>query len=234
MDWIITIPQTENWDKYIQELKCVEDGKGTLNYRTSYIPREMSPNDRMFITYRGIVRGWMRIVTAGYRPGFTCSVTMRYWAGGNYILRSGKFHEISTVIKFDSFRGVRRFNSKSHIPKKKKMELDTGNLTLKDPDKLGWIEGFKGPCIIYNLFSKGAFFVLAINSKNGLQLVSGIEHRFLQDVYQEARKLKKKVKLIAWDLEVWFLLVSTNDNQTGWKPMYDLIPEPIGQVELIS
>jgi predicted RNA-binding protein with PUA-like domain len=106
--WIVTLPRTIEWHDYEKELATAMDGETVLNYRTRYIPRDMEVGDRMYITWRNMVQGWMRIVSFGQRQAFVCETTGQTWPEGNYIQRSGAFYYIDPT-PFKGFRGIRRY-----------------------------------------------------------------------------------------------------------------------------
>jgi len=109
MDWIITLPRFVQWEDYQRELDAVADGDGVLSYRVSCIPKGMVIGDRMFLVWRGQVRGWMGIHWFGRRLAFKCQTTGTQWPAGYYIQRSGKFHHISNGPLIRGFQGVRRY-----------------------------------------------------------------------------------------------------------------------------
>lgn len=110
-DWIVTIPRTESWTKYAQELAAVADGKHALNYRVPHKPKAMCVGDRCFVVWQGRVRGWMTITDIVTHPqGFRCMTTGRFWAPGCYIQRKGRFHPVDGP-EMRGFQGVRRFDS---------------------------------------------------------------------------------------------------------------------------
>lgn len=115
MDWIITIPQTTDWIKYLSELEDVKDYKKIMSYRLSYQPKQMQVGDRMFITYKGNVKGWMFITGIKYKKGFICETTLKQWPDGYYVERSGPFYQVYD-IKYPGFRGIRKYQYKQITP----------------------------------------------------------------------------------------------------------------------
>jgi len=114
MDWVITLPQTVEWEDYQKELDFVEKEGGTLWYRVARVPRDLRRGDRVFLVWRGKVRGWMKAIHDGdYSMGFFCQVTDRYWPEGWYVVREGKFHRVDGP-EMKGFRGIRKFDGKAH------------------------------------------------------------------------------------------------------------------------
>lgn len=107
MDWVITIPKTVGWEDYQKELKAVQDYGSKMYYRVQYFPRGMATRDRIFVVWNNRIRGWMRLVGMEYKRGFVCSVTKRGWPEGNYLVRSGPFHEVDGP-EMKGFRGIRK------------------------------------------------------------------------------------------------------------------------------
>jgi len=107
MDLVVTLPQKIEWADYQVELDAVADWKGVLRYRVARLP-PVVPYDRCFIVWRGAVRGWMSMLTAKWCAGFQCSITDKWWPAGNYIMRTGPFHQIEP-IPMRGFPGWRPF-----------------------------------------------------------------------------------------------------------------------------
>jgi hypothetical protein len=109
--WLITLPQTVDWETYKREIETVKDGTSVMNYRIKYPPRDLSPGDHMYITYKGQVRGWMNVVGVEKKTqSWQCTTTGKFWQAGTYIQRSGPFHEVVDGEKIKGFRGIRRFH----------------------------------------------------------------------------------------------------------------------------
>lgn len=110
-DWIITLPQTVDWEDYEKELKMVQDGSEVLNFRVPHIPKDMRPKQRCFVCWRGKVRGWMEIVGYMYvvEP-WNCSTTGKEWPAGSYVRRSGPFFMLDEEPEMKGFRGIRRYD----------------------------------------------------------------------------------------------------------------------------
>ena len=92
-----------------KELDFVEKG-GTLWYRVARVPNDLRGGDRVFLVWRGKVRGWMEASGTGdWLPyGFTCEVTGRWWPPGYYVIREGKFHTVNGP-EMTGFRGIRKY-----------------------------------------------------------------------------------------------------------------------------
>jgi hypothetical protein len=113
MDWLVTLPQKTLWSDYEKELKAVEDGEFVLNFRLPARRYDIQPGDRFFITWCGLVRGWMEVSRASNRPeGFKCITTGTTWPPGFYVERSGKFHYVQGP-EVRGFQGVRRVDFRS-------------------------------------------------------------------------------------------------------------------------
>ena len=106
-DWVVTLPQTNEWEDYAKEIEAVKDGKQVMNYRLPF-KSKARPNDRCFICWRGKVRGWMRITdTRWYPGGFVCQTSGKLWPRGFYLMRSGPFYALDGP-EMKGFRGIRR------------------------------------------------------------------------------------------------------------------------------
>ena len=105
----ITIPKTIKWQDYEKELAAVKDGSCEMNYRIPTLPKDVHPGDRCYICHDGFVKGWMEISSIGHRKAFTCSTTGQAWPEGNYVSRSGEFHELQNPIPMKGFMGYRKF-----------------------------------------------------------------------------------------------------------------------------
>ena len=113
MDWLITIPKTIRWSDYEKELATVSDGSSVMNYKTRYIPKGMASGDRCFIVHDGRVRGWMEVVGIESRDKpWRCTTTGALWPAGQYIQRSGEFHEVDGP-EYTGFRGIRKYEPPS-------------------------------------------------------------------------------------------------------------------------
>ena len=86
-----------------------------MSYRLSYQPKQMQVGDRMFVTYKGNIQGWMAITGITYKKGFVCEITGKEWPDGYYVERSGPFHPI-IGIRYPGFRGIRKFEYNSIAP----------------------------------------------------------------------------------------------------------------------
>jgi hypothetical protein len=113
MDWVLTIPKTTKWVDYEKELAAVADGSQVMNYRSRYIPKEMSEGDRCYLVHDGKVRGWMNVVgMVDMESPWTCSTTGQQWPAGKYIQRSGPFHRVDGP-EMKGFRGIRKYQGPS-------------------------------------------------------------------------------------------------------------------------
>ncbi|WP_018249850.1 hypothetical protein [Orenia marismortui] len=108
MDIAITIPKSENWKKWLEECKEVEEKELLLNYFLGDrgLPRKAQAGDKCFVVYDGYIRGYHLIADLAHKNRFVCQTTGRVWKAGNYIIRSGEFHEIEPV-KMKGFQGFR-------------------------------------------------------------------------------------------------------------------------------
>lgn len=109
MNWVLTIPKTEDWNVYEKEMELTKDYGHTMAYRLPY-KSKAEVGDRCYVVYDGRVRGWMEIVgKMSTQTGFRCTTTKRDWPPGHYILRSGPFHRIRKKIEMKGFQGLRRY-----------------------------------------------------------------------------------------------------------------------------
>lgn len=112
MNWIVTLPKTIEWEDYQKELDSVADGQWSMRYR---VPNKakVEKGDKLFITWRGRVRGWMLVTDFTFidKP-WNCLVTDKIWPPGWYVVRSGYFHKAVHIIPMKGFRGIRRFMNK--------------------------------------------------------------------------------------------------------------------------
>jgi len=110
LDWVVTVPKTINWNDYLKEINDVEKKNLVINYKASYIPKDMKVNDRMWIVHNGRIRGFMKICSFGKQDGFVCQTSGKKWANGNYIQRSGKFYELDHYVAMKGFQGLRKLD----------------------------------------------------------------------------------------------------------------------------
>lgn len=114
-DWVVTVPKTVKWEAYQAELNAVADGTMELNYKVGYFPKKLEVGDRCFIVWDGRVRGWMSVTALMMIPrSWLCKTTGKLWEAGNYIRRSGPFHEVAGP-EMVGFRGIRTYNP-GYIP----------------------------------------------------------------------------------------------------------------------
>jgi hypothetical protein len=106
--WVMTVPKTVSWEAYKRELKAVESGDAVLNYRAR-VPKHMRVGDRCYVVHDGRVRGWMTVTGVERRTkAWTCTTTKKRWPPGQYIQRSGPFHEVDGP-EMRGFQGVRSY-----------------------------------------------------------------------------------------------------------------------------
>lgn len=118
-DWIVTVPKHISWKSYQRELDAVRDFSQTMAFRVPHNPKRVEEGDRMFVTWDGHVRGWMKVVgTVTYKNTFICSTTGKEWEPGHYILRSGPFHYAypAAVKGFRGYREYRDYRNCNHEP----------------------------------------------------------------------------------------------------------------------
>lgn len=119
-DWIVTLPRTTEWLEYKKELLAAESG-AFLNYRVN--ETKAAAGDRLWLVWRGRVRGWMEISGKKYwREGFTCLSTGQKWPPGVYIQRSGRFHYVKGDL-MKGFMGIRRYTPTSAHAAVEKLKL---------------------------------------------------------------------------------------------------------------
>lgn len=112
-DWAITLPQNVSWADYEKELEAVAAG-ATMNYR---VPRMVSvqSGDRIFIVWRGQVRGWMEALGCiAAKAPWVCSTTGVVWPAGYYVQRGGRFQPVDGP-PMKGFRGIRRMYFKEDL-----------------------------------------------------------------------------------------------------------------------
>ncbi len=112
-DLIITLPQTTDWADYCRELAEAEAG-AMLNYKTSAVPQRLEPGARVYVVYKGQIRGWMKYVGVQTGP-FRCTTTGQEWPEGIYLQRTGKFHYLPQTVLWTGFQGFRYFD-RQRIP----------------------------------------------------------------------------------------------------------------------
>lgn len=104
-DIIITIPKSTKWVEYQKELDRSENGE-ILNFKVNFFPKTKI-GKRCYICYNGNIIGY-HIISGMSKKEFQCSTTGKLWSG-NFIERTGKFHEIDR-IPMKGFQGYRYFN----------------------------------------------------------------------------------------------------------------------------
>lgn len=105
---IITLPSSESWEKYEQELNKVKNYKSVLNFKVHNFPKGIHKGDKCYLVYRGWIRGWMEIVGFSEKD-FDCTTTGKTWKG-KFIERSGPFHYIEEKLPMKGFQGFRYFD----------------------------------------------------------------------------------------------------------------------------
>lgn len=108
-DWVITVPQTVEWNSYLRELKDAAERDLTLNFRVPFIPKALKAGDRCFVVYKGFVQGWLEVIGwVTYPESWKCSTTGRQWAAGKYVQRKAPLHLLKEPIPMRGFQGIRR------------------------------------------------------------------------------------------------------------------------------
>lgn len=107
MNLIITLPKEISWKEYEKELAMVESGGHVMNFKVQSLPVKAIVGCRVYVVWRGAVRGWMKLVDVQEKT-FKCSTTGKIWKG-KFLVRSGKFNKIDPV-KYKGFRGFRYTN----------------------------------------------------------------------------------------------------------------------------
>lgn len=105
---IVTLPSHIEWDDYKKELDKVKDYGEVMNFKVYNFPKGIHCGDRCYITHRGFVKGWMKIIGFSEKK-FTCTTTGKEY-DGKFIERSGPFHYIDKVIPMKGFQGFRYCN----------------------------------------------------------------------------------------------------------------------------
>ena len=109
MGWVITISKDVDWGTYEKQLATVSDFSQSLYYRVEGFPNAMKLGDDLFITYKGVIRGYQKIVALSRMDKwFFCPTTCKQYQPGYYIERSGPFHKIEHTV-YPAFRGIRPF-----------------------------------------------------------------------------------------------------------------------------
>lgn len=105
---IITLPSSEKWDTYKNELKKVENYSNVMNFKVPNFPKGIKKGDKCYVVHNGYIKGWMEIIGFSEET-FTCNTTNKEWSG-KFIKRSGPFHYLSEKIPMKGFRGFRYFD----------------------------------------------------------------------------------------------------------------------------
>jgi len=109
MDLIITLPSDIEWSDYEKELKAAKRGE-TLNFKVGTFPAHASIGCRVYVVWRGAIRGWMTL-TGMHEKEFTCSTTGKKWKG-KFLERSGDWYPLDPPIATKGFQGYRYFTLK--------------------------------------------------------------------------------------------------------------------------
>jgi hypothetical protein len=115
--WLVTLPRSVTWGDYQKELDAVRDYSQVMWYRVPRIPKELEIGDKLYITWRDLVRGFMYVTCVRTSDhSFTCTTTGAVWPAGNYIGRSGEFHHLAEADqrKVRGFRGIRKMEVEKH------------------------------------------------------------------------------------------------------------------------
>lgn len=102
-DIMITLPKTIAWSDYLMELAEAEKG-AIINFKVPFFPKNCT-GGKCYIIHDGNVKGWMNI-TGTSEKEFQCETTGKMWSG-KFIERSGKFNEMTHVVKMKGFQGWR-------------------------------------------------------------------------------------------------------------------------------
>ena len=109
MYWIITLPSTA-WSKHKKQLQTIEDGYTVIYFCVVKMPEEMEMGDRLFLLWKGKVKGWINISYFGRMRQFHAKVLKKHYPEGLYVQVTGKFHEIKGK-KMRGFKGIRKYNA---------------------------------------------------------------------------------------------------------------------------
>lgn len=118
---IITLPSSEKWDEYENELKKVKNYTNVMNFKVHNFPKGVKIGDRCYVVYNGFVKGWMEIVGFSEKE-FVCNTTNKKWKG-KFIERSGPFHYLTEKIPYKGFQGFRYFSLSDYLLKIKNEEI---------------------------------------------------------------------------------------------------------------
>jgi len=102
-DIVITLPKTIAWKDYQMELVEAEKG-AVMNFKVPFFPKGCV-GGKCYVVHDGEVKGWMNI-TGTSEKDFQCETTGKMWSG-KFIERSGKFNEMSNLVKMKGFQGWR-------------------------------------------------------------------------------------------------------------------------------
>ena len=108
MDWIIALPSTA-WSKHREQLQTIEDGYTVVYFSVVKMPEEMEMGDRLWLLWKGKIKGWIKISYFGRMRRFHCKTTDKHLPEGLYVQVSGRFHEIKGK-KMRGFKGIRKYN----------------------------------------------------------------------------------------------------------------------------
>ena len=135
MDWITTVPKGITWKSFSDRLLKVSHKTLALYLPVTMPPEEMELKDRMFILFKGKIRGWIEINYFGWMRRFHCKVTGIHYPEGFYVQISGKFHVIDGA-KMRGFKGIKKAVTVDSVmkPLKKVYEINGKNIGLKKKD----------------------------------------------------------------------------------------------------
>lgn len=105
---IVTLPSNIEWSDYEKELSKVKDYSEVMNFKVYNFPKGIHRGDKCYVTHRGFVKGWMKIIGFSEK-NFICTTTGKEY-NGKFIERSGPFHYIDQQIPMRCFQGFRYFN----------------------------------------------------------------------------------------------------------------------------
>lgn len=105
---LITIPKSTKWEEYQKELDAVKSEEMEMNFKVSSLPKGVNVGDRCYLVYNGFIVGWMKISFLGEKE-FDCTTTGKKWKG-NFVSRTGEFHELKKKIPYKGFQGYRYFD----------------------------------------------------------------------------------------------------------------------------
>jgi len=109
MDLIITLPSETEWSDYLKELHAAERGE-VLNFKVATFPRSAAIGSRVYVVWRGAIRGWMTL-TGMHEKEFTSTRTGKKWEG-KFLELSGNWYPLDPPMVTKGFQGYRYFTLK--------------------------------------------------------------------------------------------------------------------------